>query len=84
MHWTRNPDNRKSTSRWYFYVGGNLVAWMSKKKILISLSTNEADYIATKSCCTQLLWMKMVLEDYGFSQDTITIYCDNPNATSIS
>ena len=50
--WTRNADDRKSTSRGCFYVGNNLVSWMSKKQNSISLSTVEAEYIAADSCCT--------------------------------
>jgi hypothetical protein len=70
-NWAENPDDRKSTSSGCFYVGNNLVAWMSKKQASISLSTAEAEYIAAGSCCTQLLWMKTLLGDYGFSQDTM-------------
>ena len=52
-----NADDRKSTSGGYFYMGNNLVSWMSKKQNSISLSTAKAKYIATGGCCTQLLWM---------------------------
>jgi len=44
--WAGNADDRKSTSIGCFYVGNNLVAWMSKKQAFISLSTAEAEYIA--------------------------------------
>ena len=53
--WARNADDRKSTSGGCFYVGDNLVSWMSKNQNSISLSTVEAEYIAASSCCTQLL-----------------------------
>ncbi|XP_022866024.1 uncharacterized protein LOC111385832 [Olea europaea var. sylvestris] len=43
------------------------IAWLSKKQNSISLSTAEAEYIAAGSCCTQLLWMKQMLSDYGIS-----------------
>jgi hypothetical protein len=82
--WAGNADDRKSTSGGCFYVGNNLVAWMSKKQASISLSTAEAEYIAAGSCCTQLLWMKTLLGDYGFSQDTMIINCDNTSAINIS
>jgi hypothetical protein len=82
--WAGNVDDRKSTSGGCFYVGNNLVAWMSKKQASISLSTAEAEYIAAGSCCTQLLWMKTLLGDYGFSQDTMIINCDNTSAINIS
>ncbi|XP_065638159.1 secreted RxLR effector protein 161-like [Quercus suber] len=54
-NWADNADDRKSTSGVCFYVGNNLVSWMSKKQNSISLSTIEAEYITTDSCCTQLL-----------------------------
>ena len=59
-----NADDRKSTSNGCFYVGNDLVSQMSKKKIFISLSTAEAEYIVAGSCCTQLLWMQKLLLDY--------------------
>jgi hypothetical protein len=65
-------------------MSNNLVAWMSKKQASISLSITEAEYIAAGSCCTQLLWMKTLLGDYGFSQDTMIINCDNTSAINIS
>jgi spore germination protein GerM len=82
--WAGNFDDRKSTSGDCFYVGTNLVAWMSRKQASISLSTAEAEYIAAGSCCTQLLWMKKLLCDYGFTQDTMVIHCDNTSAINIS
>ena len=47
--WAENADDRKSTSGGCFYVGNNLVSWMSKKQNSISLSTIEAEYIVTGS-----------------------------------
>jgi hypothetical protein len=82
--WAGNADDRKSTSGGCFYVGTNLVAWMSKKQNSISLSTAEAEYIAAGSCCTQLMWMKQLLADYGFPQGMMVVYCDNTSAINIS
>jgi hypothetical protein len=65
-------------------VGNNLVAWMSKKQTFISLSITKAEYIVVGGCCTQLLWMKTLLGDYGFSQDTMIISCYNTSAINIS
>ena len=36
-NWVGNVDDRKSTSSGCFYLGNNLVSWMSKKQNLISL-----------------------------------------------
>ena len=82
--WARNADDRKSTSRGCFYVGNNLVSWMSKKHNSILLSTVEAEYIAAGSYYTQLLWMQKLLLDYGICQEHLTICCDNTSANNIS
>ena len=57
---------------------------MSKKQNFVSLSTAKTEYIAARSCCSQLLWMKKVLTDYRISQDTMVVYCDNSSAIDIS
>ena len=81
--WARNADDGNSTSGGCFYVGNNLVSWMSKKQNFISLSTVKAEYIATGNCCTQLLWMQKLLHDYGICQEHLTIYYDNTSAINI-
>ncbi|XP_022853063.1 uncharacterized protein LOC111374599 [Olea europaea var. sylvestris] len=65
INWAENADDRKSTSGGCSYVGSNLVLLMSKKQNSISLSTSKVEYIVAGSCCTQLLWMKQMLSDYG-------------------
>ena len=50
--WARNVDDRKSTLGGCFYVGNNLVSYMSKKQNSISLSTTEAKYNVAGTCCT--------------------------------
>ncbi|RVW90629.1 Retrovirus-related Pol polyprotein from transposon RE2 [Vitis vinifera] len=82
--WAGNVDDRKNTSGGCFYIGNCLVAWMSKKQNSISLSTAEAEYIAAGSCCTQLLWIKQMLRDYGIDQGTMVVFCDNTSAINIS
>ena len=52
IDWVGNVDDRNSTSGGCFYVGNNLVSWMSKKQNSISLSIAKAEYIAAGSCCT--------------------------------
>ncbi|XP_065628616.1 secreted RxLR effector protein 161-like [Quercus suber] len=82
--WAGCIDDRKSISGGCFYLRNNLVSWMSKKQNPVSLSTVEAEYIATASCCAQLLWMKKLLHDYGITQDTMCVYCDNTSAINLS
>eukprot|EP00253_Pinus_taeda_P004823 PITA_04823 len=50
--WAGSVDDRKNTSGGAFFMGSRLVSWFSKKQSLIALSTAEAEYVATTSCCT--------------------------------
>ncbi|KAA0043140.1 F5J5.1 [Cucumis melo var. makuwa] len=66
--WAGCSDDRKSTSKGCFFLGNNVAAWFSKKQNSVSLLTAEAEYIATGSSCSQLLWMKQMLKDCGCSR----------------
>lgn len=82
--WAGNIDTRKSTSGGCFYVGNNLTTWLCKTQNSVSLSTAEAEYIAAGSCCTQLMWMRQMMSDYGIEQQCMTLYCDNMSAIQMS
>jgi len=60
------------------------VSWFSKKQNSVSLSIVEAEYIAAGSSCSQLVWMKQMLEEYDVKQGVLTLYCDNLSAINIS
>jgi hypothetical protein len=68
-----------------FYLVECLGSWLRKKQSSISLSTAEAEYIAARTCCTQVLWMKQTLKDIQVEfDDPIPVYCDNTSAINIS
>jgi len=50
--------DRKSTTCMANFFGSCLISWGSKKQNSVALSTAEAEYVATASCCAQLLWIK--------------------------
>jgi hypothetical protein len=85
VDWANCTDERKSTSGGAFFLGDSLVAWLSKKKGSISLTTIEVEYIVVTTCCTQVLWMIHTLTDLEVKYTTpIPIHCDNTSAISVS
>src|SRR4051794_8666846 len=66
------------------FLGPCLVSWGTRKQNSISLSTTEAEYIAAASCCTQMLWLKQQLSDFGVNCGTLEIRCDNTSAINVS
>ncbi|GJU57567.1 retrovirus-related pol polyprotein from transposon TNT 1-94 [Tanacetum coccineum] len=70
-------DTRRSTFGSAQFLGDRLVGWSSKKQKSIAILTIEAEYISLSRCCTQILWMRSQLTDYGFAFNKIPLYCDN-------
>ena len=61
------------------------MSWLSKKQSSISLSTAEVKYIASASCCTQVIWMKQILEDLLVNyEEPIVIHYENTSTINIS
>nr|GFC11553.1 ribonuclease H [Tanacetum cinerariifolium] len=43
-----------------------------------------AEYVALSASCTQVMWMRTQLQDYGFNYNKIPLYCDSQSAITIS
>nr|GFB75621.1 retrovirus-related Pol polyprotein from transposon TNT 1-94 [Tanacetum cinerariifolium] len=67
-----------------FLCGDKLVSWWLKKQDCTLMSSAEAEYVSRSACCTQVLWMRTQLTDYGFHFDKIPMYCDSKAAIAIS
>nr|GEV42148.1 uncharacterized mitochondrial protein AtMg00810-like [Tanacetum cinerariifolium] len=58
-------QDRKSTTGGSQFLGRRLISWQCKKQTIVATLTTEAEYVATASCCGQVLWIQNQLLDYG-------------------
>uniref|UniRef100_A0A803M0S9 Reverse transcriptase Ty1/copia-type domain-containing protein n=1 Tax=Chenopodium quinoa TaxID=63459 RepID=A0A803M0S9_CHEQI len=83
--WAGDRDGRKSTSGYFTLVGGNLVTWRTKKQKVVALSSVEAEFRGIAKGITEILWIRILMNELGFSQKTTCkLFCDNKAAISIS
>nr|GEX40511.1 hypothetical protein [Tanacetum cinerariifolium] len=64
--------DRKSTTGGCQFLGYRLISWQCKKQTVFVTSSTEAEYVATASCCAQVLWMKNQLLDYGLNVTAVS------------
>ena len=60
------------------------MSWSSKKQNCVAFSTAEAEYVAAGACCSQLLWMRQTLQDFGCRFTKIPLLCDNESAIKLA
>ncbi|GJZ15398.1 retrovirus-related pol polyprotein from transposon TNT 1-94 [Tanacetum coccineum] len=53
-------------------------------RIVLAMSSAEAEYVALSASCAQVMWMRTQLQDYGFNYNKIPLYCDSQSAIAIS
>ena len=54
--WGGDMDDTKSTTGFVFFIGDIAFTWISKKQPIVTLSTYEAEYVATTSCVCHVVW----------------------------
>ncbi|XP_017624975.1 secreted RxLR effector protein 161-like [Gossypium arboreum] len=60
-NWGADVDDRRSTTGFCVFLGGNPVAWGSKKQQVVSRSTAEAEYRGLAHTVTEVVWLESLL-----------------------
>ncbi|XP_078436350.1 secreted RxLR effector protein 161-like [Wolffia australiana] len=72
------PGDRKSTTDYCTYVGGNLVTWRSRKQKVVASSSAEFEYRTMASTMREMLWLQFLLQELDIEAPTpMLMNCDN-------
>ena len=66
-------------------LGDGPVSWSSKRQSLVTQSTTEAEYVGASQAAREVMWIRGILEELGYSQDSATkIFGDNQSALKLA
>ncbi|KAK9712758.1 hypothetical protein QE152_g24749 [Popillia japonica] len=83
--WGSDKQDRKSTTGYVYYIYGCLCVWSSKKQGSVSLSSTEAEYVALSEACTEVIWIKRILQEMGLKiSNAIEIFEDNQSCINLT
>ena len=83
--WAGSKEDRRSTSGYCVFVGGNLVSWKGKKQTVVSRSSVEFEYRAMAQSTCEVIWIHQFLKEVGINISIpATLWCDNQAALHIA
>nr|GEY61140.1 integrase, catalytic core [Tanacetum cinerariifolium] len=83
--WLGYPFTRRSRTGCLLLFSGGPISWKTKKQLVVSRSSAEAEYRAMVSTVSEILWVRWLLKDMQVQLITPTsLFCDNQAARHIA
>ena len=83
-NYATDEDDRKSVSGYVVTLGGSIISWGSKKQDTVSLSSCEAEYIASVHCAQEIRYVQQLVEELVGKQAPAKMFGDNNGAIFLS
>jgi hypothetical protein len=63
-YWAGDLEHRISTSGYVFNLFGGAINWMSKRQVVVALSTTKVEYMATTHASKEAVWLQNIVFRY--------------------
>ena len=78
LDWVGSKEDKRSTSGYGAFVGGNLVSWKSKKHSVVSQSSARFEYRAMTQSVCEIMWLHQLLMEVGIKTTVLAkLWCDD-------
>ena len=82
--WAGDEGTRRSTTGYFFTVGGGAIAWSSKKQPTVALSSVESEYVALSLCAQEATWLARLADEIELpGSRPLTLYTDSTRAANL-
>ena len=71
-------------SGYTFLIDGGVVSWSSKCQSLVTLSTTEAEYVATTHATKEAIWLREFISEVYEPQGPMTLYSNSQSAITLT
>nr|GEV23930.1 uncharacterized mitochondrial protein AtMg00810-like [Tanacetum cinerariifolium] len=83
--WASCTFSRRPVTGYGIFLGSSLISWQSKKQLMISRSSTEAEYRALAYTTCEVTWLKRPLKEFqAFISTLIPIMCDNASSIALA
>ena len=80
-----DKDSGCSTSGYVVKMGTGAISWMSRLQAFVTLSTTEAEYVSAVSAGQEILWLRNLFTEFGYSfTHASVLHIDNESALSVA
>ncbi|KAL0322521.1 UNVERIFIED_CONTAM: Retrovirus-related Pol polyprotein from transposon TNT 1-94 [Sesamum angustifolium] len=73
-------DYRRSETGYVSTLGGGPICWKSTVQSIVTLSTNEAKYMAVAEAAKEALWLNGLAKELSVEQGGVQLHCDSQSA----
>ncbi|XP_052172245.1 secreted RxLR effector protein 161-like [Diospyros lotus] len=77
-------DSRKSTTTYFFTLGGTCISWKSQLQPLVALSTTKAEYVAMTDAFKEVIWLQGLIKEIHLLQSKVVVLSDSQSAIHLS